>query len=467
MVNSEPANNKRNNLSLSYKWIALGNTTLGTLIASLDLNIIFIALPTIASELGISLFNMVWIIIGYSLVTASILLNFGRLGDLFGRVKLYTLGFIIFTLGSGLCSVSQSGEQLVAFRIIQAIGAAFIFSNSIAILTDSFPSNERGKALGINQIAIVLGSVLGLVIGGFLTSYFGWRSIFWINIPIGIIGVFLSSKYLKELGSIRKEKIDWLGNITFAGGLFLVLAGITLWSFGIISNILIIFLFIFGGLSLIIIFVLIEKSISKEYPMFHFSLFKIKSFLGGNIAILLNSIARGDFIFLISLYLQGAFMSLSPVETGIYLTPISAALAIFGPLSGWLSDKYGSRFFSALGLFITGIGFLFLTQLQIKASFIELLLPFVLLGAGMGIFASPNRASIMNSVPPNRRGVSASTGTTLFYVGRSLSVGISFLIMTSILPSEYVKDIIIDFRNTDTIITPPPSQILSMMTIIL
>jgi len=421
--------------------------------ASLDLNIIFIALPTIASELGASLFNMVWIIIGYSLVTASVLMNFGRLGDIFGRVKLYTLGFIIFTFGSGLCSVSQSGEQLVVFRIVQALGAAFIFSNSIAILTDSFPSNERGKALGINQIAIVLGSILGLVLGGFLTSYLGWRSIFWINIPIGIIGVLLSSKYLKELGSIKKEKIDWLGNISFAGGLFLVLAGITLWSFGIISNILIIFLFIFGGLSLIVIFVYIEKFISMEYPMFHFSLFKIKSFLGGNIAILLNSIARGDFIFLISLYLQGAFMNLSPVETGIYLTPVSVALAVFGPLSGWLSDKYDSRFFSTLGLFITGIGFLSLTQLQIKASFGELLLPFILLGAGMGIFASPNRASIMNSVPSNRRGISASTGTTLFYVGRSMSVGISFLIMTSILPSEYVKDIIIDFRNTDTIIT--------------
>ena len=453
MVNSEPADNNRNHLSLSYKWVALGNTTLGTLIASLDLNIIFIALPTIASELGASLFTMVWIIIGYSLVTASVLMNFGRLGDIFGRVKLYTLGFIIFTFGSGLCSVSQSGEQLVVFRIVQALGAAFIFSNSIAILTDSFPSNERGKALGINQIAIVLGSILGLVLGGFLTSYLGWRSIFWINIPIGIIGVSLSSKYLKELGSIKKEKIDWLGNISFAGGLFLVLAGITLWSFGIISNILIMFLFIFGGLSLIVIFVYIEKFISMEYPMFHFSLFKIKSFLGGNIAILLNSIARGDFIFLISLYLQGAFMNLSPVETGIYLTPVSVALAVFGPLSGWLSDKYDSRFFSTLGLFITGIGFLSLTQLQIKASFGELLLPFILLGAGMGIFASPNRASIMNSVPSNRRGISASTGTTLFYVGRSMSVGISFLIMTSILPSEYVKDIIIDFRNTDTIIT--------------
>lgn len=452
MVNATPSDNKRNRLWLPYKWIALGNTTLGTLIASLDANIIFIALPTIASELGTSLFTMVWIIIGYSVVTASILLNFGRLADIFGRVKLYTLGFIIFTFGSGLCSISQSGEALVVFRIVQAVGAAFLFSNSVAILTDSFPSNERGKALGINQIAIVLGSILGLVLGGFLTSYLGWRSIFWINIPIGIIGVVLSYKYLKELGSIIKEKIDWLGNISFAGGLFFILAGMTLSSFGIISNIFIIFLLIFGGIALIIIFAFIEKFISKQYPMFHFSLFKIKSFLGGNIAILLNSIARGNFIFLISIYLQGAFLNLTPVETGIYLIPVSAALAIFGPLSGWLSDRYGSRFFSALGLFISGIGFLSLTQLQIKTNFTELLLPFILLGAGMGIFTSPNRASIMNSVPPSRRGVSGSTGTTLFYVGRSLSVGISFLIMTSILPSEYVKDIIIDFRNTDTTI---------------
>lgn len=452
MVNAAPSDNKRNHLWLSYKWIALGNTTLGTLIASLDANIIFIALPTIASELDTSLFTMVWIIIGYSVVTASILLNFGRLADIFGRVKLYTLGFIIFTFGSGLCSISQSGEELVVFRIVQAVGAAFLFSNSVAILTDSFPLNERGKALGINQIAIVLGSILGLVLGGFLTSYLGWRSIFWINIPIGIIGVVLSYKYLKELGSIRKEKIDWLGNISFAGGLFFILAGMTLSSFGIISNIFIIFLLIFGGIALIIIFAFIEKFISKQYPMFHFSLFKIKSFLGGNIAILLNSIARGNFIFLISIYLQGAFLNLTPVETGIYLIPVSAALAIFGPLSGWLSDRYGSRFFSALGLFITGVGFLSLTQLQIKTNFVELLLPFILLGAGMGIFTSPNRASIMNSVPPSRRGVSGSTGTTLFYVGRSLSVGISFLIMTSILPSEYVKDIIIDFRNIDTTI---------------
>ena len=331
MVNSgSSSSTKRNPLNVSYKWIALGNTTLGTLLASLDANIIFIALPIIVSELGASLFTMVWIVIGYSLVTASILLNFGRLADIFGRVKLYTLGFIIFTLGSALCSISQTGEQLVIFRIFQAVGAAFLFSNSVAILTDAFPSNERGKALGINQIAIVLGSVLGLVLGGFLTSYLGWRFIFWINIPIGIIAIFSSYKNLKELGSIKKEKIDWLGNISFAGGLFLVLAGITFSSFGIVSDLLVIFFIIFAGLALLIVFGLIEKGISKDYPMFHFSLFKIKSFLGGNIAILLNSIARGDFIFLISFYLQGAFMNLSPVETGIYLMPVSAALAVFG-----------------------------------------------------------------------------------------------------------------------------------------
>lgn len=433
--------------------MALGNTILATLIASLDLNIVFIALPTIASELGTSLFTMVWIIIGYSLVTGSILLNLGRLGDIFGRVKLYTLGFIIFTIGSGLCSISQSGEQLVVLRIVQAVGAALLFSNSIAILTDSFPSNERGKALGINQIAMVLGSILGLVAGGFLTSYLGWRSIFWINIPIGLIGLIWSHKYLKELGSISKEKIDWLGNVAFAGGLFFILAGITMWSFGIISNVLTIFLLIFGGFCLLIIFGFTEKFISKEYPMFDFSLFKIKTFLGGNIAIFLNSIARGNFIFLISIYLQGALNNLSPFEAGTYLIPVFVTLAIFGPLSGWLSDKYNSRFFSVLGLLITGIGFLLLTQIQIKVNFIELLIPFILIGTGMGVFASPNRASIMNSVPRRSRGVSASTGTTLFYVGRTLSVGISFLIITSIVPSEYVKDIIINFRNSDKITT--------------
>ncbi|MGD1835213.1 MAG: MFS transporter [Nitrososphaeraceae archaeon] len=449
MVNSDDSKNIKN-FDISYKWTALGNTTIGTLLAALDTNMIFIALPVIAAELQTSLTTMIWIVIGYSLVTASILLNFGRLSDIFGRVKLYTLGFVIFTIGSLLCSLSQTGEQLVLFRLVQAIGAAFIFSNSVAILTDSFPITERGKALGINQIAIMFGSVLGLFLGGFLTSYLGWRSIFWINVPIGIVGIFLSYKKLIETGTFKREKIDWFGNISFAAGLFLILIAITFGSFGIISNVYTISVLFIGGISLFFIFPVIEKYLSFDYPMFDFSLFKIKTFLGGNIAILLNSIARGDFILLISLYLQSSFLNLDPLQVGIYLLPVSITLAIFGPLSGWLSDKYGSRFFSSLGLFISGLGFLFLTQLQIDSSFFDLLLPFILLGTGMGIFSSPNRSSIMNNVPHNRRGISASTGTTLFYIGRSLSVGLSFLIMVSFLSTDQVREIIFDFKNNNS-----------------
>lgn len=438
---------------MEYKWIALSNTTIGTLMASLDTNIIIVALPVIASELHTSLLTTLWTALGYWLVTASVILNFGRLADIFGRVRLYNLGFAIFTVGSALSSISQTGEQLVMFRIIQAFGAAFLFSNSAAILTDVFPANERGKALGLNQVAIVLGSVLGLVFGGFLTSYLGWRSVFWINIPIGIVGTVWSYTKLKELGTIRKgEKIDWLGNITFAAGLFILLAGITFTSSGIISSSSIQFyLAIVGGLSLLVLFVFIEKYISKDYPMFHLSLFKIRAFVGGNIATLLNSIARGDFTLIMAFYLQGPSMKLSPLEAGIYLIPVSGALAICGPISGWLSDRYGSRVISSIGLILSAIGFLMLMNLGATASFIDLLSPLLLIGAGMGVFASPNRASIMNSVISFRRGVAAGTSTTLILIGRTLSLGIAFLIMAGIMHIQQIKTMILG--DTSAILT--------------
>jgi len=195
--------------------------------ASLDTNIIIIALPAIASDLHTSLLTLVWIVLGYWLVTAAILMNLGRLSDMLGRVRLYNLGFIVFTIGSALCSISQTGEQLMLFRVIQALGAAFLFSNSAAIITDAFPEKERGRALGLNQVSIVAGSVVGLLFGGLLTSYLGWRSIFWINIPIGLFAIICSYIKLRELGIIKKEKVDWVGNATLAGGLFLILIGIT------------------------------------------------------------------------------------------------------------------------------------------------------------------------------------------------------------------------------------------------
>lgn len=415
--------------------------------ASLDTNIIIIALPTIVSDIHVSLLTLVWIVLGYSLVTASILLNLGRLSDMFGRVKLYNIGFIIFTIGSALCSLSQTGEQLLLFRIVQSLGAAFLFSNSAAIITDAFPENERGKALGINQISIVVGSVMGLVFGGFLTTYLGWRSIFWINIPIGIFAIIWSHTKLRELGTIKKEKIDWIGNATLALGLFLILVGITFGSFQILNIIPFgMYLFIIVGLSLIGLFVFVETNIIK--PMIDLSLFEIRSFLGGNIAIFFNALARGAFTLIMTFYLQGPTMRISPLDAGVYLLPVSIALSIFGPFSGWMSDRYGSRVISSIGLFISAIGFFTLTSLGVKSTFIETLLPLAMIGAGMGIFASPNRASIMNSVPRYQRGIAAGTSTMFVLSGSTLSIGVAFLIMSHTMPLNYIESIFLGITQT-------------------
>jgi len=415
--------------------------------ASLDTNIIIIALPTIVSDIHLSLLTLVWIVLGYSLVTASILLNLGRLSDMFGRVKLYNIGLIIFTIGSALCSLSQTGEQLLLFRIVQSLGAAFLFSNSAAIITDAFPENERGKALGINQISIVVGSVMGLVFGGFLTSYLGWRSIFWINIPIGIFAIIWSHTKLRELGTIKKEKIDWIGNSTLAMGLFLILVGITFGSFQILNSIGM-YLFIGVGLSLIGLFVFVETNVIK--PMIDLSLFKIRSFLGGNIAIFFNAIARGAFTLIMTFYLQGPTMRLSPLDAGVYLLPVSIALSIFGPFSGWISDRYGSRVISSIGLSISAFGFFMLTSLGVKSTFIETSLPLAMIGAGMGIFASPNRASIMNSVPRYQRGIAAGTSTMFVLSGSTLSIGLAFLIMSHTMSLNYIESIFLGTTDTTT-----------------
>ncbi|MFL6330890.1 MAG: MFS transporter [Nitrososphaeraceae archaeon] len=417
---------------MNYKWTALSNTIIGTLMASLDRNIILIALPAIALDLHASFLTLIWIVLVYWLVTAAVLLNFGRLSDMFGRVKLYNMGFALFTLGSGLCSISQTGEQLILFRIIQALGAAFLFSNSAAIITDTFAENERARALGLNQTAIVIGSVIGLVFGGFLTTYLGWRSIFWVNLPIGIFATIWSYLKLRELGVIRKEKIDWLGNITFAGGLSMILLGVTLANFRIVAPFEIFLSIIGGGLSLLVLFIIIEKKIPK--PMFDLSLFKIRPFAGGNIAIFLNALARGAFTLIMSFYLQGPSMRLNSLEAGIYLIPVSAALAAFAPLSGWFYDKYKLRIFTSIGLLVSAAGFFILTTIGVTTSFYEIVMPLLLIGAGMGIFASPNRASIMTSVPPSRRGVSAGISTTFVMMGNSFSIGLVFLIMTNIIP---------------------------------
>jgi EmrB/QacA subfamily drug resistance transporter len=418
---------------VQYKWVVLSNTTIGTLMASLDANIVLIALPTIAKQLpGTSVFILLWILLGYSLLTAVVLLNFGRLGDMYGRVRLYTMGFAIFTIGSALCGFSQTGTELVAFRLVQAVGAAFLFANSAAIITDAFPPNERGRALGINQVSIVVGAVTGLVLGGVLTALLGWRSIFYVNVPIGILATWRAYAGLRELSRPQSEHtLDWLGNLTFAGGLASILLAVTLYALGSLG--FVDFVVVLGiGIVLLILFVGVEQRV--RHPMFDLSLLKIRMFSASITAIFLNSLARGAFSFVMVFYLQGPPHYLSPLHAGLYLIPVSASLAAIGPISGALSDRYGSRPFAVLGLLVSAAGFLWLTQIGPTTGFADLVGPFVLVGLGMGLFAAPNRASMMSSVPPSRRGVASGIGTTLVNSGTTLSLGVAIVVMAKALP---------------------------------
>jgi EmrB/QacA subfamily drug resistance transporter len=427
---------------MQYKWTVLTNTTLGVLMSSLDTNIVLIALPTIARQLpGTSLLDLIWILIGYQLITAAILVSFGRLADMFGRVKLYNLGFIIFTAGSALCSISFSSVELIFFRMIQGVGAAFLFSNSAAIITDAFPISERGKALGINQVAIVFGAAMGLVFGGFLVSLLGWRSIFWVNIPIGIFASLWSHFKLKELAIIEKgQRIDLTGNFTFAGGLALILVAITVYSLGSLSGLYALIMILFG-LTLIIFFVIVE--IRTRYPMFNMSLFKVKAFSYGSLALLLNALANGAVTIVLVFYLQGPTMRLTPLVAGIFLVPMSASLAVIGPISGILSDRYGQRFFAVLGLVTSIIGFALLSRIGDTITFTQLLLPLIFVGVGMGFFASPNRSGIMSGSPPRYRGVASGMSATMNNVGRTFSTGIAFLVIAIGTPLTQLKSIFV------------------------
>jgi EmrB/QacA subfamily drug resistance transporter len=433
---------------MEYKWVVLSNTTLGTLMASLDTNIVLIALPTIARELkGATFFDLLWVLLGYQLVNGSLLVNLGRLSDIYGRVRLYTFGFALFTAASALCSLAQSGEQLVAFRLLQGVGSAFLFSNSAAIITDAFPETERGKALGINQVSIVIGSVLGLVLGGVLTTVAGWQSIFYVNIPIGVFATVWCHYRLKEVAVIRKDqKVDVPGNVTFAGGLATVLAAITLEPVSLLSFDQ--FVLLLGlGVSLLVAFVFIERR-AKE-PMLDLSLFKLRLFNAGTVASLLNSLARGAVTLVLTFYLQGPSMGLNALTAGIFLIPISASLAFFGPLSGYLSDKHGPRFFAVSGLVMSAVGFLMLGTIGRTVTFWQLAVPLLFVGAGIGLFQSPNRASVMNSVPARARGIASGTSTTVLVAGMSFSIGLAFFVLTSSVPVSELQNIFVGGTTLD------------------
>ena len=423
---------------VSYKWIALSNTTVGSLMVAIDMSIVIIALPTILVQLpGTGIGEGIWVILGYQLLLATLILNFGRLGDMFGRVRMYNFGFALFTIGSLHCSLSQTGIELILLRLLQGVGGALIWSNSSAILTDAFPLHERGRALGMNQVALVSGMTMGLVLGGVLTATLGWRSIFWVNVPIGIFGTVWAHYQLKEIGQMKKgERLDLPGNATFAGGLTLLLLGITYGSLKGFDRLTDIFFIV--GIMLLIAFALIEEKV--KFPMIDLNLFKIRIFTAGNLAVLCFALARGAFNFVMVFYLQGA-LGFDPLTAGLMLVPTSATVVIFGPLSGWLSDRYGPRWFAAGGLALNCVAFLTFAQLPGNISYLFLFIPMLVFGAGIGMFSSPNRSVTLSSVPAFRRGIAAGTNSMFPNVGMLVSLGTSIAILAFSVPKNILLNV--------------------------
>lgn len=434
----------------AYKWIALSNTTLGVLMASIDASIVLISLPAIFDGIKINPLApgetnyFLWILLGYMVVTATLLVTFGRISDMFGRVKLYNLGFLIFAIGSILLwltpGTGNAGAiELIAFRLIQGVGSGFLFSNSTAIITDAFPADQRGLAMGINQIAAILGSVIGLILGGIL-AYFSWRLVFLVSVPVGIVGTIWAYLMLRETATIRgHQKIDWLGNITFAIGLTIFLLGI---SYGIEpyggapmgwGNPLVIGMLV-GGAMLLAIFVWVELHVAD--PMFRLRLFRIRAFAAGNASSFLASIARGGLQFMLIIWLQGIWLPLhgydyavTPLWAGIYLLPLLVGFVLMGPMSGWLSDRLGARIFSTVGMLIQTVGFLLLTILPANFAYIWFALILFMLGLGQGMFSAPNTTSVMNSLPPDQRGAGSGMRSTFQNAGSLASIGIFFSIV--------------------------------------
>ena len=432
-----------------YKWIALSNTTLGVLMATINASIMLIALPDIFRGIGVNPLDpgntglLLWLIMGYLVVTAVLMVSFGRLGDMFGRVKMFNLGFAIFAAFSIALSLTwmhgtAAAWWLIVMRLLQGVGGAMLLANSSAILTDAFPPSERGLALGLNQVAGIAGSFIGLVLGGVLGPI-SWRYVFLVSVPFGVLGTIWSYLRLRELGVRRPAALDWWGNVTFAAGLVAVLAGITYgiqpygghtmgWTSPLVVGL------VGGGLATLAIFGVIETRVAE--PMFRLALFRIRPFTAGNLASLLAGLGRGGLMFILIIWLQGIYLpihgysfSQTPLWAGIAMLPLTIGFLVAGPVSGWLSDRFGARPFATGGMLVAAVSFAALQLLPVDFAYWQFAGILLLNGIGMGLFASPNRAGIMNSLPPERRGVGGGMSATFQNSAMVLSIGIFFTLI--------------------------------------
>jgi MFS family permease len=450
-----------------YKWIALSNTTLSVTMAVIDASIVIIALPAIFRGIHLDPLNpgnvsyLLWMIIGYLLVQSVAVVTLGRLGDMFGRVRIYNLGFVVFTIASITLSLDpltgQAGALwLILWRCVQAFGGAMMMANAAAILTDAFPARQRGMALGINQIAGISGQFIGLLLGGLLAAW-DWRLVFWVNVPIGVFGTIWSYLSLREIATTRRARIDWAGNITFALGAGLLLVAITYgiqpyaghptgwsnpWVLGGLAS----------GVALLAVFCVIETKIAE--PMFQMSLFKIRAFAAGNLASLLGAIARGGLQFMLVIWLAGIWLPLhgynyvdTPLWAGIYMLPLTAGFLIAGPISGYLSDRFGPRPFATAGLLVATCAFIGLMLIPVTFLYWQFAVLIFFNGVGSGLFASPNTSAIMSAVPAEHRGAASGMRATFQNSGMSLSIGIFFSLMISGLASTLPRTLFSGLRS--------------------
>ncbi|MGZ4228314.1 MAG: MFS transporter [Solirubrobacteraceae bacterium] len=449
VLSASAFSNAKARRSENYKWIVLSNTTLAVLLATLDASITLIAMPDIFR--GIKLdplvpgnsFYLLWMVLGYLVVSSVLIVSLGRLGDMYGRVRIYNLGFVIYTVASLLLTIDwmtgrAGATYLIVFRIVQGIGGAFLLANSAAILTDAFPANQRGMALGINNIVGVSGMFVGLILGGLLAPI-SWRMVFLISVPVGLFGTVWAYMRLQELSTPRRTRVDWPGNVTFALGLILIMISIT---YGIRpyghhatgwgSPRVIILLS--AGLASLLAFVVIERR--ARDPMFPLSLLRIRAFSFGTLSTFLSAIARGGLMFMLIIWLQGIWLpqhgyefTKTPLWAGIYMLPLTVGMLISGPTSGYLSDRFGARPFATGGMVATALGFVLLTLLPINFSYPVFAAVLLMLGISMGLFASPNRAAVMNSLPPGDRGAGGGMNQTFQNSAQVLSVGVFFSLM--------------------------------------
>ena len=443
-------------LGPNYKWIALSNTTLGVLMVTINQSIVLISLPDIFHGIGLDPLGagntsyLLWMFMGFMVVSAVLVVSFGRLGDMFGRVRMYNMGFAVFSIASIFLTVTwmhgvAAALWLIIWRIVQGVGGAFLFANSTAILTDAFPANKRGTALGLNSIAAIAGSFIGLILGGLLGPE-NWHLVFLISAPIGAFGTIWAYFMLHDVGERKHAKMDWWGNILFGVGLIAILVGITYglqpygtsamgWTNPYVLAALI------GGAILLVIFVFVELRVAE--PLFRISLFKIKPFAYGNIANLALAMSRGGMQFMLIIWLQGIWLPLhgysysqTPLWAGIYLIPLTIGFLLSAPLSGILSDRLGAKQFTIGGALLAAVTFLFMVFLPVDFPYWQFALLIGLNGFGTGLFASPNRAEMMNAVPADARGAAGGMIATFMNSASVLSIDIFFSLMVTGLASS-------------------------------